>query len=153
MLQRPLQDPVTRNDNRFRSIMHRFYVDFAGRRTTTEDFIETAERATGQDLGWFFDEWVYGTDLPTYRFATMTQQDDLGQYVIHLRVRQEGVPESFRMTVPVLVEFTDGQSGIVRMEVAGPVTEMELPPLAMEPHEITLNPDESVLAKVENEKW
>lgn len=153
MLRLLLQDLQTGSDATFQSVMHQFYTDFAGRPATTQDFVETAERTTGRDLGWFFDQWVYGTALPTYRFASQTEPTADGQYVIRLRVKQEDVPETFKMTVPVMIEFTDGQVGYVPMEVTGPVSELELPPIGLEPKQLKLNPDEAVLAKVENESW
>jgi aminopeptidase N len=34
---------------------------------TTDDFIHVCEQTTGQDLGWFFDQWLYRTVHPQLR--------------------------------------------------------------------------------------
>ena len=50
-------------------MMREFYSRYVGRPTFTEDFRHVVERAAGEDMGWFFDQWVYGTGAPTYRFS------------------------------------------------------------------------------------
>jgi hypothetical protein len=153
MLRILMQDPVTGNDDRFVATMRDFYETHAGGRASTADFRRTAERHAGQDLGWFFSQWVDGTALPTYRFAWNTGTNPAGEYVIRLRVEQEGVPPEFQMVVPVELEFTDGQTGVVPLTVKGPLTEVSLPPIGLEPRRVTFNPNEAVLAEVKEVSW
>ena len=71
----------------------------AGRYPTTEDLAAAAATHLGGDWGWFFDQWVYRAAVPTYRWKARTVAGSGGGYVVELSVRQEGVPEGFRMPV------------------------------------------------------
>jgi len=61
-------------------------------------------------MDWFFDEYVYGTQLPTQRvdYANFDTGPD-GDIVMSIRISQSGVNEKFRMVVPVYVEHQDGR--------------------------------------------
>jgi hypothetical protein len=101
-------------------------------------------------MDWFFDEWVYGTAVPTYTFAWKVEQDSAG-YAAHVRVRQSEVPVGFGMYVPVLIKLAEGEA-IIRMLVVGPSTETVIR-LPSKPSTVELNPFESVLADVKTEGW
>jgi len=59
-------------------------------------------------MDWFFNEYVYGTDLPSYHFESqLSQTGDTTS--LHITLRQSGVPESFKMPVPIYLELTDGE--------------------------------------------
>jgi len=101
-------------------------------------------------MDWFFNEWVYGTAVPTYTFSWNAEPDSAG-FRAHLRVRQSDVPDDFGMYVPVLIKFAEGEA-MVRFLVRGPTTETTLQ-LPAEPKTMELNPLESVLAEVKTEGW
>jgi hypothetical protein len=104
-------------------------------------------------MGWFFDEWVYGTAIPTYRVAYRAEPVAGGKWRMRLRVRQENVPDDFRMLVPYSIDFGDNRSARLRVDVRGPVTEVELPLFPLEPKGLRFNELEGVLAEVKMEKW
>jgi aminopeptidase N len=146
-------DLKTMSDDRFGAIMKDFYQKYEGRRASTEDFRKVVERHTGEDMGWFFEQFVYGAAIPTYRVAHRTERGGNGEYKVRLRVRQEGVPESFRMFVPVTLDLGKGQVARFRVKVAGPLTEIELPPVPAEPKKVTFNDLEGVLGEVKAGGW
>lgn len=41
-------------------------VEFKYKNAVTEDFIAKIEESTGEELDWFFDQWVYGPNHPVY---------------------------------------------------------------------------------------
>jgi hypothetical protein len=104
-------------------------------------------------MRWFFDQWVEGTAIPTYRLATRTEGGGDGQYQVRLRVRQEGVPEDFQMYVPVTVDLGKDQFARYRVKVKGPVSEITLPPVSARPRDIKFNDLDGVLAEVKTEDW
>jgi hypothetical protein len=61
-------------------------------------------------LDWFFNEYVYGTALPTYKFDSSFDQDANGDVVFGFKVTQSGVDDKFRMLVPIYLELADGQT-------------------------------------------
>ena len=151
MLRNYLLDPATQDESRFQDLMRDFYQTSAGRRVFTEDFRHAVERATGEDMGWFFEQWVYGTDVPTWRFRWTAEPVEGGRWKIHGHVEQQNVPESFHMPAFVRVEF--GKQGFARQRVwvRGPVTDFDLPLAPEKPTRVILNDLESVLAEVVNE--
>jgi aminopeptidase N len=153
MLRILMLDLKTMSDDRFTAMMKDFYTRYEGRRASTEDFQRVVERHTGAEMGWFFDQWVHGTAIPTYRVAHRSEPADNGQYRVRLRVRQEGVPESFRMYVPVTLHLGKDRQARVRVKVQGPVSELELPLMPAEPKRVEFNDLEGVLAEVKTMGW
>ncbi len=146
-------DMKTMNEDRFKAIMQDFYAEHQGRRARTEDFRRVVERYIGTDMGWFFDQFVYGAQIPSYRVAHRIEAAGDGQYKVRLRVRQEDVPESFQMYVPVTLDLGKDRVARFRVKVKGPLTEIELPPVPAEPKKVTFNDLEGVLAEGKTEGW
>lgn len=65
------------------------------------EYQEAMEAASGLDLDWFFQQWIYRGGYPTYH--TVTEQREEGDFCrIHLTVNQSHqVQESFRARLPI----------------------------------------------------
>lgn len=150
MLRNMMLDVRTMSEDRFQAMMRDFYQTYRGKRASTLDFQHVVERHFGQPMDWFFDQWVYGTAVPTYTLSWNPEPDSSG-YAVRVRVRQSEVPETFGMYVPILIKFERGEA-LVRMLVRGPTTEAVIH-LPAEPKELQLNALESVLAEVKTEAW
>ena len=150
MLRNMMLNTRTMDENRFKAMMRDFYETYRGKRASTLDFQRAVEKHIGQPMDWFFDQWVYGTAVPTYTFSWKAETDSAGN-AVRLRVRQDDVPETFAMYVPVLITFDQGEA-ILRMLVRGPTTEATVR-LPARPKQVKLNPLESVLAEVKTEGW
>lgn len=102
-------------DDRFRATMHDFLQTYRLQAATTEDFKAVVEKHMSpqmnldgnQRMDWFFNQYVYGTDLPNYRFESQVTPNAEGSS-IHFKLTQSGVPPSFKMLVPVYLETADG---------------------------------------------
>jgi hypothetical protein len=71
---------------------------------TTREFQHIMEQHYGADLGWFFDEWVWGQNRPVYRYSWLKQDLGNGQYEIFLHIRQtqySPAPDVFTMPIKV----------------------------------------------------
>ncbi len=103
-------------DQAFKDMMQDFVKTFSGKSATTEDFKAMVEKhmtremdAEGnQKMDWFFNEYVYGTQLPTYKMDSSFSTDADGDVVLELKVTQSNVDDHFRMIVPVYLEMPDG---------------------------------------------
>jgi aminopeptidase N len=153
MLRVLLLQMSTMNEDRFKGAMREFYMTYRGRSASTEDFRRVMEKHAGADLGWFFEQWVDGTAIPTYRWAWQKESMVNGQFRVTLRVRQEDVPDSFQMWVPVAVELRNGGVLRTRIMVTGPETTTTLPLLPADIKEVRFNEFEGVLADVRSESW
>jgi len=70
-------------------------------------------------MGWFFDEYVYGTALPSYKLDSSFDTDAQGDVVMSMKLTQSNVDDRFRMLVPIYLEFADNRVmrlGRVRIE-------------------------------------
>jgi len=118
------------HDQRFKETMHDFVTTYSGKPATTEDFKATVEKhmSAGMDLegnlkmDWFFDEYVYGTQLPSYKFDYTLDPGPDGEFVLSMKLTQSGVGPDFRMLVPIYLELANGQ--IVRLGSARPAGNM-----------------------------
>ncbi len=155
MIRMLMYDFEGRSDAAFRSMMRDFVTTYRGRSATTEDFRRVVEKHMGGDLGWFFDQWVHGTAIPTYRYAWRTEQGSEGQTVVKLRVRQTVKPDvPFKMFVPVRFEFEGGTSTIIRLPVHEAEHEFSIELAAQLVLEnVVLNHSNAVLAVVDDERW
>jgi len=76
---------------------------------TTEQFRAVCERTSGLDLGYFFDEWVYGEKFPQYgvawSIATTTSHESIISVVLN-QATQTANPAFFEM--PVDLKFRSG---------------------------------------------
>jgi hypothetical protein len=103
-------------DTQFKAMMHDFLAAYRLQAATTEDFKAVVEKhmSSGMDLDgnhrldWFFNQYVYGTDLPAYHFESQViQKGDATS--LHFKITQSGVPANFRMLVPIYLEMADGR--------------------------------------------
>ena len=153
MLRIMMLDLKSMNEDPFTDTMRDFYESYEGKRASTEDFRKVVERHMGFDMGWFFDQWVYGTALPTYRVAWRSEPRDDGQFRVRLQVTQEGVPPDFVMYVPVMLQLDKERVARLRVKVTGARSEIELPPMPAAPKSLRFNDLEGVLANVKEVKW
>ena len=103
-------------DQRFKEMMQDFVKTYAGKSATTEDFKAMVEKHMTRDMDmggnqkmdWFFNEYVYGTQLPTYKLDYSFDTGADGDIVFNVKVTQSKVNEDFRMPVPIYFELADG---------------------------------------------
>jgi len=143
----------TAKEDRFTAMMQDFYRTHRGRRASTADFQRIVEKHIGASMDWFFQQWVYGTEIPTYRVAYKADAVENGQYRVTLRVAQENVADGFQMYVPVTVDLGQGRQGRYRVNVRGPQTEIVLPLMPAEPKSLKFNDLEGVLCEVRMVSW
>jgi len=97
-----LRDVV--GDESFFAILAAYRERFTFRTATTDDFRAVAEGVAGVDLGWFFDQWVYGGGAPAY--ATGWREHEIGgRRFLEVLLEQTGHP---LFEAPLEVEWTVG---------------------------------------------
>lgn len=145
-------------DQNFKATMQDFVKTYAGRAATTEDFKSMVEKHMtpemagfgGGKMDWFFDEYVYGTQLPSYNMQSSIGNNAAGDMEFSFKLTQANVDASFRMLVPLYIELADGS---VRFLGRAPLTgntsmEQKIPlkGLKDKPHRILVNYYDDVLA-------
>jgi hypothetical protein len=141
------------NEDLLQSILRDYYKQFRDRKYSTEDLRILLEKHCGYSLKWFFDQWIDGTDIPSYKFASAVTKTEKGKYIVKCRIRQEDVPESFKMIIPIKVEFDNELFYMQRVLMQGKSFEFELGPFEQEPEDIEFNPFKSVLCNFSYESY
>ncbi len=93
-----------KGDERFQAMMKDFIKTNFNHDISTEDFKKAVEKYVG-NMDWFFDEWVYGTEMPSYKFEYQLAD---GGTTLTGKITQSGVSDNFKMLVPVYVDFGKG---------------------------------------------
>jgi hypothetical protein len=117
-------------DAAFIAMMHDFVSTYQLKAATTEDFKAMVEKhmTPAMDLDrnhkidWFFNEYVYGTDLPAYHFESQPTPDANGTS-LHFKLTQSKVIANFKNLVPIYIELDNGK--ILRLgmvTITGPKT-------------------------------
>jgi hypothetical protein len=142
---RTLLRETTGSDQAFQDILRDFAATHRGGWASTRDFAAAVARHAPGDWTWFFDEWIDGTAIPSYRWSYAVNGAALS-----LKVRQSDVPDSFRMPVPVRIEYPDGteERRLVTVAKAEETFSLALP---RAPKEVDFNPEGAVLAKVKKD--
>jgi len=153
MLRTLMLDLQTMKEDRFTGMMQDFYASYRGKAATTEDFQRVVERHAGIPMDWFFDQWVKGTAIPTYRVAWTTEPADGGKYRVRFRVTQEDAPPDFQMWVLVSADLGNNRFANFRVGVKGGQTDYVSPLLPGRPVKVIFNELRSVLADVKMERW
>src|SRR5205823_4897399 len=109
MLRNMLIDPNTLSEEKFRRMMTDFYQSYAYKYASTEDFQRVVEKHVGMKMDWFFQQWVYGTTVPTYSFSYTATQTPEGKYLLKCRVESENVADDFKSYPFIKIDFGDGQ--------------------------------------------
>ncbi len=100
----------------FKRAMRDFVNTYRDKAATTEDFKAAMEKNMppwldldkNNRLDWFFNAYVYGTEIPSY--AITSQIEKKGEdTTVHFKLTQSGVSEGFTMRVPIYLEYEDNR--------------------------------------------
>jgi hypothetical protein len=100
----------------FKRSMQQFVSDYAGKAATTEDWKASMEKTMPKSLDlrgdgkldWFFDEYVYGTELPHYTVSSEFTVGADGVTSAHMKMAQSNVSKNFVMAVPLYLQMQNG---------------------------------------------
>jgi aminopeptidase N len=108
---------------------------------TTEDFKNVWEAASGWELDFYFDQWIYGTYRPNYNWAWLVELSDSAGYDLYIWTKQvqTSQPQVFTMPIPFVVSYSGGgndtlklwvdqREQILRANVPANVTSVQLDP-------------------------
>jgi hypothetical protein len=92
---------------------------FAGERLEWREFRTICEDRTGEDLGWFFEDWVRSNKILECRIESQTSNPGAAGFASEVRVGF-GL-DSIRMPVPVEAVFEDGTKQVQRTDRFSPL--------------------------------
>ncbi len=146
MLRNLMIDLKTYDESRFKTMMQDFYNTYKNSTATTEDFKKIVEKHMRTDMTWFFDQWVYGNEIPKYKFDYDIVKKDDGKYYAECNIEQKNVSENFKSYIPIEIDFGNNQKARIRTLVEGSGKVFELP-LPQKPKKILFNILDSILCE------
>lgn len=147
MLRMLMHDFVKNDDSRFLDMLRDFVASYYWKSASTADFIDIAEKHYGGDLDWFFDQYVYDTQIPHYKWKASYDEQLDGSYLVSLDIKTEDVGDGFQMLVPVTIIMEGDYHATVRIRIDRLNQKVTLPKIPYKPRKIVFNTYKSVLCK------
>jgi hypothetical protein len=142
-------------DQAFMDMMHDFMESHKNMPASTESFKAVVEKHMTKQmdlqkngrLDWFFNEWVYGTQVPRYQLKYSVQQAGGGAVKLMLEITQSDVDDNFAMFVPVYGDFGKGMARLGQVPVIGNSTRKVIFDVDREPKKVVLNAYKEILER------
>ena len=129
-------------EDRFLKTMREFATQFAGKSATMDDFKTVAEKNYGDQLTWFFSQWLDSTGAPEFKLKyTVYRLGNNKGFRVTGQISQD--LDLFRMPVDLRID-TDGKTENKRIEVVGTNSPFTVETFGR-PRRIAIDPDHHVL--------
>jgi tetratricopeptide (TPR) repeat protein len=139
-------------EDKYNKTMREFATQYAGKPASMDDFKTIAEKNYGDQLTWFFSQWLDSTGAPefkvkytTYRLGGAAAQNPKDAKEPGFRVTGEISQDLdlFRMPVDIKID-TDGKTENKKIEVVGTNSPFSIETFGR-PRRISIDPDHEVL--------
>jgi aminopeptidase N len=127
-------------DEKFQTFLTRYAERFRNTPASTDAVKKLATEVNGDDLDYFFEQWLVDTGVPEMKFTSLTYRIRNG-YRINGDIKQD--LDLFRMPVEIEVE-TDGEPDYQRVEVARQSSEINII-TERKPKRINIDPRKKIL--------
>jgi hypothetical protein len=149
-------DPETGNGDPFFAMMSDFVNQYRDGSASTDDFRRVANahfaktpiaRSYGlQNLNWFFSQWVYQVDLPSYQLEYHFQDQPDGKVLMTGTLSQANSPNFWFMVLPVALTFGGKQVAYTTVVADGPSAPFAIK-LPSRPSKVELDPQHWILSE------
>ena len=113
---------------------------YSGKSAVTDEFRGAVESVVGKDMGWFFNQWIYGKGWPVYSTAYRWESDTL---FLNIYQQQPAGWPTFSMPVPVRAYAPGRDTTIIVWDSLR--TQYCRFPLTFSPDSVVLDPDSWIL--------
>jgi tetratricopeptide (TPR) repeat protein len=127
-------------DDKFFQTLKTYAQQYAWKSVNTDDFRKVAENASGQDLGYFFIQWIESSGAPEFKLEYTIFRTQKGFRVMG-KISQD--LDTFRMPVDLKIE-TEGKPEEKRVEVVGTSSEFSVDTFG-KPKNVIIDPGNRVL--------
>jgi hypothetical protein len=129
-------------EDKYLKIMRAFATEYAGKSATTDDFRTVAEKIYGEQLTWFFSQWLDSTGAPQFKVKyTVYRLGSNKGFRVTGEISQD--LDLFRMPVDLRID-TDGKTENKKIEVVGTNSPFSIETFGR-PRKIAIDPDHHVL--------
>lgn len=113
---------VTMGEPAFNRMYRRLLREYGGKRLGVADFERVATEESGEDLTWFFEQWVRSNRFLAYEVKKQSCVPFAGEFECTIRVERTGTLE---MPVPVTAIFEDGSSQMATTDRVPAISELK----------------------------
>jgi aminopeptidase N len=144
-------------DDTFFKAVREYYERFKYKNAETQDLQAVFEEMSGQNLQWFFDQWVYeGTGRPKYeyswKFENFQDQPGTGAYSVRLNIKQVQIDRDvYKMPIKITVVTSAGEKEYTVFNDAR--EQSFLLSVDSNPRELFLDKDGWILKKIAKAKY
>jgi Carboxypeptidase regulatory-like domain/Peptidase family M1 domain len=142
-------------DQAFIDMMHDFMETHQKMPASTESFKTVVEKHMPKELDlqkngrldWFFNEWVYGTEVPRYQFKYQVLPKEGNIIKIKMEITQSEVDNQFAMFVPIFADFGNGMVRLGQVPIVGNSTRTIIFDVDRQPKKVALNAYKDILER------
>ncbi|MFN0101039.1 MAG: M1 family aminopeptidase [Bryobacteraceae bacterium] len=127
-------------EDNFKKLLKAIPEQFANKSVSTDDVSKLVSDLAGQDLGYFFIQWIESSGAPQFKLEYTVYRTSKG-FRIMGKIQQD--LDTFRMPVDLKIE-TEGNPEFKRVEVAGPSSEFVVETFG-KPKKVEIDPNLRVL--------
>lgn len=147
MLRMMMCDFAKKDDSNFNAMLRDFGQQYRWKEASTADFVRIAEEHYGAKLDWFFDEWIYDTQVPEYKWSASAIQEADGRFLVTVDVETAGVKDDFKMPVPFTIVMDGGYHTTTRLQIDELKKRIAISNLPYKPTKFFFNSFRSVLCE------
>lgn len=112
---------------------------------TTDEFVASMSASLGQDLNWFFDQWLYYEGRPEFDLS-WDDWEQGGQYGVKIKLHQTQTQTTYVMPVDVRVQTANGNEDFVVW--TNSPTQSATFFVSSEPTDVVIDPDNWLIERV-----
>jgi hypothetical protein len=142
-----LKDYTSNSNDQFIAFIRDLALKYRDNEISTADLQKLLEQHTHRSMKWFFNQWVYGTGIPSYTFSYAVDSTAEKNYQVVCKIHQSGVPDRFMMQIPITVVYESGAMVHFPCVVSDPDQEISLPLIPARSKEVLFNTFDAVLSR------
>lgn len=149
-------DPGSGNGEAFFTMMKDFVERHRNGVASTDDFRKVANEHFAKtslakkyginDLNWFFSQWVYQAELPTYKLEYAIENQSDGSVIVSGNVIQQNAGEKWFMPMPLVFTFGNNQMATGSVAAFGEKNPFKIK-LPMKPSKVELDPHKWIISE------
>ncbi|HEX3875352.1 MAG TPA: M1 family metallopeptidase [Bryobacteraceae bacterium] len=124
-------------DETFWAAIREYYRRYRDSNATTADFEKTVEEISGQDLHWFFDQWIYRAGSPVVEAAW---RYDAASKKVAIDLTQTENGAAYRLPMEIALQSASGPAKIEKVQFTGKQQHVDIA-AEQEPASVELDPN------------
>lgn len=145
MLRMLMIDTDDLSEKKFKKFMQEVIFRFNSKPYTNKWFKEIAEKHYGQPLGWFFDQWLFDSQLPTFDVKQKIYSSN-GEFFVDFDIQTKNVSKNFKAPTIMSIQF-ENENIFIRENLEYGNNSYKYGPFKTKPKKLSFNEFFSVLSR------